>query len=205
MENIFRIELNIFGVFIVLIVIWMFYRQIKIKNEEDRAFIAITVVTLAELILDGIFWMIDGRAFLWGKEINEAINFFYYLFQIIQSYLWTVYCFIHMGKKSVSRLYWWLTIPLLVGVALMFVNIKTGCVFWVDTANVYHRTWKIWGSLEAGCCLIYPIIATIMTLRQMYCGAKEKRRKKKEEMAGICFWFQRYRSLVQSCKWQSMD
>lgn len=176
MENIFRIELNVLGILVSLIVILMFFKQIKIKNSEDKIFILISFMTLVELVLDSVFWLVDRKAFLYGRQTNLIVNHLYYLIQIVGCYMWTVYCAIHMECKLRKRWKYGLSGVMVFSIALLLANVQNGCIFTVDAENVYRRTWGLWGTLEGVCCLFYPLLSIVITLFKMKNG-NEKQRK----------------------------
>lgn len=179
MENIFRIELNLFGIFIASMVVWLFYKQIQLKNREDKIFIVLLYITILELILDSIFWLVDRQPMQFGREINLVVNFFYYFFQILQCYILTVYCRIHLKHKVTKWSLRLLSFPFILGVILLIVNIRTGCVFAVTADNIYSRTWGLWGTLEGICCLIYPCFSILDIFLKMF---QKGQRKKADEI-----------------------
>ena len=130
------IDLNIFMSLILFIIIVMIQHKQTYRTYSSRLFLLLCWSTITILLLDAVFWLINGTS-RWAVYI---ITVAYYLMEPLPLLVWVCYLDYHLFS-SVERLRrrWYYVQPLIFILLLMVINVFTGFVFSVDSRNEYQR------------------------------------------------------------------
>lgn len=140
MAEILYLQVNIVGMIIIYI---MIRNQQTIENGTDRqkAFRYLNYSVLFVLILDSVMWCIDGKKFLFSKEIYWCLASIYYFFHCFVGFMWYVYIskFFYQWKKQNKWLLFFMHIPMILNTILILLNVKYPLYFTVGEDAVYAR------------------------------------------------------------------
>jgi len=134
-----RIDGNSISLAMLLII------SIKVATGDDRStpqfrlFLGLLVLTIAELILDNLSWVLDGLP--WARLWLTIVYLLYYGIQPVITFLWVLYADyqIFFDARRTRRLALVLSPPLMAHTMLTLVSPATGWVFFLDGSNVYSR------------------------------------------------------------------
>lgn len=140
MAEILYLQVNIVGMIIIYI---MIRNQQTIENGTDRqkAFRYLNYSVLFVLILDSVMWCIDGKKFLFSKEIYWCLASIYYFFHCFVGFMWYVYIskFFYQWKKQNKWLLFFMHIPMILNTILILLNVKYPLYFTIGEDAVYAR------------------------------------------------------------------
>ena len=164
MQNAFYVEISAIGI-ILLSIILITQRQTKAVSAAQRSFNLLIYVLMVMLVVDACCWLIDGRQFRFARQLNYMLETIYYALHIFLPFSWVLYV---EGTLSTDlRAARWRTnlasIPLILLLVALAVNLKYPFVFRIDAQNVYHRDFGfyIYGFLTYA-YLIYGSIRSLI-------------------------------------------
>ncbi len=132
------------GDIISLFLIWviLFYGKIQERNWRERhLFNWLLLINVILSVSDMLAWTLEGAAFPGAYWVLQISTLLYNLSIIFTGGLWLIYCDQEVienradAKKRIS-LY---MLPLFFVILLNIINVKTGWIFYYDSANMYHR------------------------------------------------------------------
>ena len=164
MQNALYVEISALGI-ILLSIILITQRQTKAVSAAQRRFNLLIYALMMMLVVDACCWLIDGQQFRFAWQLNYALETIYYALHIFLPFAWVLYV---EGTLSVDlRAARWRTslasIPLILLLVALVVNLKYPFVFQIDAQNVYHRDFGfyIYGFLTYA-YLIYGSIRSLI-------------------------------------------
>ena len=164
MQNALYVEISAIGI-ILLSIILITQRQTKAVSAAQRSFNLLIYVLMVMLVVDACCWLIDGRQFRFARQLNYMLETIYYALHIFLPFSWVLYV---EGTLSTDlRAARWRTnlasIPLILLLVALAVNLKYPFVFRIDAQNVYHRDFGfyIYGFLTYA-YLIYGSIRSLI-------------------------------------------
>ena len=140
MQNALYVEISAIGI-ILLSIILITQRQTKAVSAAQRSFNLLIYVLMVMLVVDACCWLIDGRQFRFARQLNYMLETIYYALHIFLPFSWVLYV---EGTLSTDlRAARWRTnlasVPLILLLVALAVNLKYPFVFRIDAQNVYHR------------------------------------------------------------------
>ena len=165
MQQALYVEISAVGI-ILLSIILVTQRQMIGSSAAQRRFNTLIYTMMAMLVIDSACWLIDGKQFLFARELNYAFETIYYAYQVLLPYLWAMYVegALSTDLRAARRRIIIISIPLLLSIAALGFNIKYGFVFTIDANNVYHRASGLY--LYAFLSYAYLIYASIRAADQ---------------------------------------
>ena len=164
MQNALYVEISAIGI-ILLSIILITQRQTKAVSAAQRSFNLLIYVLMVMLVVDACCWLIDGRQFRFARQLNYMLETIYYALHIFLPFSWVLYV---EGTLSTDlRAARWRTnlasVPLILLLVALAVNLKYPFVFRIDAQNVYHRDFGfyIYGFLTYA-YLIYGSIRSLI-------------------------------------------
>lgn len=137
------------------------------KSTRSMAFSRLVLISIFICMSDVGAWYFSGKTFAGARALIQINNIIYYGSITLSAYAWLYYVELRLhglefDQKKFRRFY---SIPMLVMIALLLINIGTGFIFSIDETNTYHREggifvhWIIsWG---------YLLFATVEVARKM--------------------------------------
>lgn len=140
MVSILYSEVNILCIMFLLLI----YSKVKPENYTQQKQILFRKVLLSNCILfvlDVMWIFINSRTFLVGPAVNWALNILYYISSGIVGFYWFVYSESVQNSQLVrdKKHIFLCAVPVMLLSVMTLASIKTGWLFYIDEANVYHR------------------------------------------------------------------
>ncbi|MEA4869070.1 MAG: diguanylate cyclase [Christensenella sp.] len=157
------VEISAVGI-ILMSVILVTQRQTIGSSAAQRRFNHLIYTMIAMLIVDAACWLIDGKRFLFARELNYALETCYYILHVLLPYLWALYVEVALSNdiSAAKRRITIATIPLVLFIAALVFNLEYGFVFTIDAKNVYHRALGVY--VYAFFSYAYLIYASVRSL-----------------------------------------
>ena len=133
-----HVELN---VLFFLILCRIAYQSIKNVNQQMTRVLFRNVVygCISALLLDSIWVLIDGKMFPGANALNWAVNALFLGMGVVIGCTWYLYVLESLGYRLTRAWIVLVMLPGAVSTALNLISIKTGWIFYIDSANVYFR------------------------------------------------------------------
>ncbi len=111
-------------------------------HTEDKIYDGMAMINLLGALSETISFVVDGKSFFGGRQINAFSNGFCFLCTVSIGFLWCLYVDlrIYRNYKRTFRKVGIVVLPWLVEAAAIFCNfLKPGLLFSISEANVYRR------------------------------------------------------------------
>ena len=140
MQNALYVEISALGI-ILLSIILITQRQTKAVSAAQRRFNLLIYLLMIMLVVDAGCWLIDGRQFRFAFQLNYALETIYYAIHILLPFAWLLYVEDTLSTDmQAARIRTNIaSIPLILLLIALVVNLKYPFVFRIDEQNVYHR------------------------------------------------------------------
>lgn len=145
---------------------------------RTRALRFMMVLMAANLMVNGLAWMLDGQKFAGARILLWVFNMVYFILFEFMAYLWYLYVVdvLENGVGQRGRSVFVPSIPLLIFVVILCTNPWTKLIFYIDENNYYVRGKGF---------LIHPIIAMgyviWASVKALYQSVKEEQIERKTE------------------------
>lgn len=111
------------------------------RSARTLAFGRLVLISVVMCVSDVLSWYFSGKTFAGARAMIQIFNIIYFASITVSAYAWLNYVEMRLmgldfDQKKFNRYY---SIPMLVMIALLFINIPTGFIFSIDEANIYHR------------------------------------------------------------------
>lgn len=140
MQDVLYVEISALGIILLLIVL-LTQREVNGISAAQRRFNSLIFMMMLMLIVDAACWLIDGTRFLFARELNYAVESFYYVLHVLLPFLWALFVegALSTDLKAAKQRVFILALPLVAAFVAVILNIRYEFVFSIDTQNVYHR------------------------------------------------------------------
>ncbi|MCI2061703.1 MAG: GGDEF domain-containing protein [Eubacteriaceae bacterium] len=167
---------------IIVLIVYISSKRWFSDTYDNRILCFCDAAVLFILMSDIIMWLLNGVPGMPAKIAGYADNIAYFILQILVACGWLRYSFYRIFLKSINRKkeLIFIFIPMIIMALCTIVSPVTKWVFYIDSANYYHR-----GALStafAAVALVYIMSASVMALRQY---GKEKMTDRKRELLVI--------------------
>lgn len=136
-EKILYAELNL----LCVVVMVLLSRKLRRADKSiEQTYLSALLGSLAMMILLDMVWaLIDGVPFI-PPAVNYVLNILYFTETVVCPYLGLKYIHVVFSGKAFSRRQTpFLLLPAAVMLTLSVISVRTGWIFSVDAANIYHR------------------------------------------------------------------
>ncbi len=182
MQSLLYAEINLVGI-ILLLVILLNQRQSTGISTAQIQFNVLIISGLIMLAVDSCCWLIDGKQFLFARELAYTVETLFYVMNILMPYFWMRFTefALNANRTTAIRNTKIAAIPLVILFAALVLNFKFGFVFTIDSNNVYHRA----AGFVAYAILAYGYLAyaTVLSLKMARSAAWAGDRRRYHVMA----------------------
>ena len=140
---------------------------------------------MAQLVLDILWILAEGRSFPGAIIANKVINALFLSAGVILGCIWYLYVLESMGYTMTRKLQTTVMIPGLFFLALNLVSIWTGWVFTVSADNVYSHGPLFWLQMIGA----YGMLAAALVHMIIWLTRRRDHRKREEIMSLLSFYF----------------
>lgn len=134
------VEADIISLFLIWVM--LFYGKIQERNWRERSIFGKLLMANALLsVSDIVAWVFEGATFKGAYTLLHTATLIYNIAMILIGVLWLCYCDNQMmkDKKGIRKRRNLYMLPFGLVVLVNAINVKTGWIFYYDSANVYHR------------------------------------------------------------------
>jgi len=155
----YRIDLNIITAILLVIINFLARARLDRKDQLNRAFNTITWVVIIELMIEASTCLINGQPYPW----LIPVSIFLHMCLFVTAPILALYWFLLIRRMLIStpkKNIWYsllLYIPAILSVGLSFLSPLFDFVFYIDSANVYHR--GVLFIYEMGVIFFYLLLA----------------------------------------------
>jgi len=142
METIFRLQINVSGL-IIIVILWLSGDRQKASrlDVDTRLYRGLLLSTGAMLSLDTLTWVFDGEAGSFGRSAVFVANTLYYIAHTIPAGFFILYADYHIfrDEKRFAKVIPFLVFVEVLTTVLAVLSPFTGILFSADKANHYFR------------------------------------------------------------------
>ena len=146
-------------VLLVVLFICNFWR-FQYKTYENKLIIIIMLMALISSLVIVVTFVIEGHGGALLTFIAHITNSFIFVSNMVVAFLWMLLIEAHLKSEPKLNKKLLLSIPMIIGIIVMFVNIFVPCVYKLDGLNYYSRKPLYW--LLFGIDVFYMIYAIIL-------------------------------------------
>ncbi len=141
MYTILQVSMNLFGIAILLAILMDIRNQNELSSGKQHHYVRWVYGTIAVLALEAFAWVVDGRPGPVFRWLNTYGNVLYFIGDTVPALLWVIYLNSQVYGDTIEarRLNALLTVPALINIVLALMTPFNKWMFYIDSANVYHR------------------------------------------------------------------
>lgn len=125
-------------VLLVVLFICNFWR-FQYKNYENKILILLIMIGIISCCIVMVSFFVDGKAGALYKFLNHVTSTYIFCANMACAFLWMLLIETHVKCEPSLRKKLLLAIPMVIGLIIIFVNLFTPCVYYIDEDNVYSR------------------------------------------------------------------
>lgn len=172
---------------ILLTIIFILMQKNVIKTTDSRLFCNLLASTFCLLLSELFSWMLEGRVFLYARNILWGCNFIYFLLMPFVLFLWLNYVYYYLYQKfiyTVGRVRK-LIITVIFGIYyfMLVMTAKTNWFYYIDENSFYHRGPFFYVPYMLA-FVIFLMVAFVMTRNLL----SEKVAFRKKQSGILCFY-----------------
>lgn len=165
METLYRIDINLFSAFVLLIVGTIAFRRLDRRDGLNRAFFFTSLIIVGELLIEAATCAINGIPGTGFYVLSTVLHILLFIGAPFLTTYWFMLLFrvIIPSKAHPRWLRFMILVPQIANFLIVILSPWSGWVFFIGTGNVYHR-----GSLFAVSSFItyfYLVLSVLMILR----------------------------------------
>jgi len=162
------INLSVFSLVILLLIYFNVRHPLQKKLPQNHVFSLIVFYAGLVIFLDILSVLSNGQPGMLSFFMNKTFNLILLSLDIIPPMLWLVYVYlqIYQDMNYARRLKRPLAALFILNVLLCTISLSTGWIFYLDAANVFHRSPLYWVNLGLGYFLIFYSVAVVVNNRK---------------------------------------
>lgn len=188
METFLYVEINVIGLVVLTIILSNQNRLVGITTQQ-RFFNLLTVSIMLLLVADSVGWFVDGKSFLYARELSLLSSSLYYFLPACVAFFWLEYCecAVYNNVERLRRCSVLYTVPVAAVFLLLIANIWSGWIFRLDESNVYVRGPLFF--LPSIVAFIYFVYASILALSKISKSTLESEKRQCRLMVAFALPF----------------
>lgn len=161
----YYIETNL----ICIIILLLLKHQTKARSEQEsrdkQLFSYLLLAAVLFCVADIVAGICRGQVFEGARAIIEISNLLYDEMLAIVAWCWMLYVFRKIGRIFSGKVYFIVSLPLILFTVLAISNPFTSFIFSLDQSNIYHRSYGVYVHwIVSWFYLLVPMIAVIYTM-----------------------------------------
>lgn len=181
MDVFLRVDINIMAMVLLSLVSLNAYKRLDRQDPLNRVFITVSLVIIVQLFIETATCVINKRPEQWLIPVTVFLHICLFVIAPILTYYWChfVKYLVVSDEATVKKRNIVLLIPVILSILLTLLSPFYNLVFYVDSANVYHR-----GPLfiiSAAIVYLYIIYGFILVV-------KNRRKIVKQEFVPLCIF-----------------
>lgn len=175
---------DVFGLFVAVL---LFVGNLQVaKRTYDRVlFGALTLLLAVMLIANGAGGALDGVHWRGARFSHIVSRFVYFLLAPAFCWTWLLYTdyWLESTEERLERKQYFYGIPMVIGIVLAVINLRTGWIYRVDAENVFCR-----GSYYLLNQLVYALYIAYSSALALYHAGREPNRVKRNRYRCIALF-----------------
>ncbi len=151
---------NFISVILLLVLFICNFWRFQYNTYENKIIILIMMMSLIASIVIVVTFVIEGHGGALLSFLANITNSFIFIANMVVAFMWILLIESHLKSEPKTRKKVLLSIPMLVGIIVIFVNIFVPCVYELDELNNYSRKPLYW--LLFGIDVFYMLYAIIL-------------------------------------------
>ena len=134
------VDVHIFCILVMLTLLIGILVKKKGFLYSTSTILIMCAVTILILVLDFIPWLFNGKPGETARRTILIFNTLYFFIHPLSPVIWLCYIDLTLygSIRRLRRRFFYLY-PMVIGIGLTLFSLKSGFVFYIDEANVYHR------------------------------------------------------------------
>lgn len=161
MKGLLYAEINLFA--LIISILYLFKnKDLAKKSEKVDSFVLFIISCIGLFAVDTLFGLCDAGILPRTYLSVYYTNFIFFILIVIVSFLFFNFCENFLNDKAYYEKKWVKAIfalPVIAYYAVLFTNSKTSLVFFVDSANNYHRGAGTWFQQTVTCFYLVAVMA----------------------------------------------
>ena len=174
MDKFLRVDNNLTAAVVLGIVVLIAYKRLDRSDQLNAMFLITSQVVVFELLLEAVSCVLNRSMIPWAVPLSEVIHVLLFSLAPTLTYCWylltSTWCVPDRVLNHRSHILF--AIPVVINFILVVLSPAYRWVFYIDSANVYHRGPLF--SLSIGIIYFYIIYASILVFRHRRKTVKEE-------------------------------
>lgn len=136
-----RIDNNLMAAAILGIVVLIAFRRLDRSDRLNRVFLITSQIVIFELLLETATCILNRSTAAWAAPLSTALHVILYALAPFLTYFWYLlisnWCI--PDRKVTHRTHFLFAIPVFLNLIITVLSPAYDLVFYIDSANVYHR------------------------------------------------------------------
>lgn len=181
MDVFLRVDINIMAMILLSLVSLNAYKRLDRQDSLNRVFITVSFVIIVQLFIETATCVINKRPEQWLIPVTVFLHICLFVIAPILTYYWChfVKYLVVSDEATVKKRNIVLLIPVILSILLTLLSPFYNLVFYVDSANVYHRGPLF--NISAAIVYVYIIYGFILVV-------KNRRKIVKQEFVPLCIF-----------------
>jgi diguanylate cyclase (GGDEF)-like protein len=141
LETVFRVEINIVSMLVLLAVFLVAHRKLEKKDSMNKIFLTASLIVMIELFVEALSCIVNGMPGAFYIVLSNVLAVLLFSFAPILTYTFFVLIKkIFLPKMKISKnIHYLLIIPVVFSILFSILSPFFGWVFYIDRLGVYHR------------------------------------------------------------------
>ncbi|MBQ5462736.1 MAG: GGDEF domain-containing protein [Fibrobacter sp.] len=164
MEPLFNLEsiyvANVIGIVLIAVMIVCNLWRFQTRSRSDKNLMMMMFLALISCVADPISYTMKGLPGFTPRFVVYATSTWLFAANMLTSFFWVRFLSFHLNGGMSSRSRIALNTVVLLGLALLLINIFTPIVFYIDENNLYSRTYLYSFFMVVDYMLVFNSIVT---------------------------------------------
>ena len=159
--NLTSIYVSNFIAVILLIVLFIcnFWR-FQYKTYENKIIISMMLIALISSFVIVITYVLEGKEGSLIRFVGHVTNSYIFISNMVIAFFWMLLIETHLKSEPKLKKKLILSIPMLIGLIIIVINLFVPCIYELDELNYYHRKELYWAMF--GIDVFYILYALIL-------------------------------------------
>ncbi|MEL7657442.1 MAG: GGDEF domain-containing protein, partial [Bacillota bacterium] len=136
-----RVDINIVAMVLLGVVILIASKRLDLKDQLNRVFLITGLIVILELFFETSTCILNRRPEFWAAPVSMVLHFFLFAAAPFLTYFWyLMICNWILPEEHITKRHnLIMLIPAAVNLILTLLTPIFGYLYFIDSANVYHR------------------------------------------------------------------
>ena len=155
---------NFIAVLLLVVLFICNFWRFQYKNYENKILILMIIIGIISSCITVASYYVDTKPGDLYKFLNHVTSTYIFCANMACAFLWMLLIETHVKCEPSLRKKLLLSIPMIIGIIFMFVNLFAPCVYYIDENNVYSRRFLYHGIFVIDVFyIVYAIVICILS------------------------------------------